>query len=663
MSILKLSVSRLSHRLNSLPLSVRMMGLVMGLVLTLGLAVTLSVRARLARDLGLGLQERGIAITRDLASRAADLALTENTFALYQLARDTVENNPDVRYVFLLDTDGQPIVHSFPASVPPDLLAVNQPAADAPYRLQSLESDEGRLLDVAVPMLNGRAGVVRVGLSLQRLNQAIAQATLELSLITLAALLGGAGLTFFAARRLTRPLLELVQMSRLMSAGNWQVRARPAAQDEIGVLGHSFNQMADSLAETHTKLLRRAQELASLNAIANAASSALGVQEVLQAALDKILETLHLQAGCFFLVDEKAPFDLRLAAQRGVSETFAAQEVCRPFQRCVCAHVLKSGQAVMMDDLRLECRRLAPETLQMEDLAGYVSVPLLARERVLGVLNLVSHEKRTFTPQDLALLDSIGRQLGVAIENARLWEQVKEKEALRGQLLEKVIAAQEAERQRLARELHDEAAQTLTALSLGLRSLQEAPGLPPAQKQLAESLKEQTLQLMAELHRLSVELRPSALDRVGLAEALRQYANEFGERYPLRIEFEAEGLEGAVLQPEAEISLYRIVQEALTNVARHAQASHVSVTMQRRGGSIVTVIEDDGKGFDPQQAAKTGRLGLFGMQERAALAGGSLRIESAPGSGTTIYVEIPLLTQKQTEQDVTLEPHQNFAGR
>lgn len=663
MSILEPLKSRVTQRLAELPLYAKMIGLVMAVTLTLGLAVTLTVRLRLARELGTSLEERGIAITRDLASRAADLVLIDNSFALYQLVRNTVENNPDVRYVFVLDASGQPLAHSFTVSVPRDLLTVNQPAADALYRLQSLNSDEGRLLDVAVSMLGGRAGVVRVGLSLRRLNQAIAHSTAEFIAITIASLLAGAGLTFFAARRLTRPLLELAQMSRMMSAGKLQVRAQTAAQDEIGVLSQSFNVMAASLEKTHANLLRRVKELASLNTIANAISSNLGVQEVLQASLEKILVVLNLQAGWVFLVDEKHPFGLRLAAHQGLSKSFAEEESLYPFQQCICDHVLKNSKALIMSNIAQECCRLAPEILKAEGLACHVSVPLVARDRVVGALNLASCQCHEFSPQDLTLLDSIGRQIGVAIENARLWEEVKEKETLRGQLLEKVIAAQESERQRLSRELHDEAAQTLTALSLGLRSLQEAHGLTPVQKQLAETLKEQTTQLMRELHRLSVELRPSALDRVGLVASLRQYMNELGERYPLQVEFEAEGLEDAILQPEAEISLYRIIQEALTNIVRHAQASRVTVTIQRRGHFVITVIEDDGRGFDPQQARKNSRLGLFGMEERAALVGGVLRIESTEGSGTTIYVEIPFsLNENQPDEDVIRERHQSITG-
>jgi signal transduction histidine kinase len=627
----------------------KLIGLVTSLILSVGLAVVLTVRARLVHDLGLSLEERSVAIARDLASRAADLVLTDNTFALYQLVRDTVENNPDVRYAFITDARGQTLVHSFSQFVPPDLLRVNQPEPHSLYRLQPLDSDEGRLLDVAVPLLEGRAGYVRVGLSLRRLNLAVARATGELAAVTGVVLLFGVGITVVVARLLTRPLLELVQMSRQVGSGQLQARARVYMDDEIGELSRSFNAMAENLQQIQAKLLYRLQELATLNTIANAISSTLGVQMVLEAAVEKILETMGLKAGWVFLADESHPYGLKLAVQKGLSQAFVDEEERWPFEQCVCAHVLKGGRALVVSDILQECGRLRPQTLRAENLACHASVPLISHDRVIGVMNLASQEQRQFTFEDLALLDSIGRQIGVAVENARLWEEVKEKEALRGQLLEKVIAAQEAERQRLARELHDEAAQILTALSLGLRTLQDSPNLSLPQRQMVEQLKNQTTTLMQELHRMSVELRPSALDRLGLVAALEQYVREFGQRYGVGVEFEVEGLAQVRLPSEVEIHLYRIVQEALTNVARHAQATRVSVTMQMLGNLLVTTVEDDGQGFDIGHADKSGRLGLFGMQERAMLLGGVLHLESAPGMGTTVYVEIPLPEDERGE--------------
>ncbi|NCP88226.1 MAG: hypothetical protein CO094_13605 [Anaerolineae bacterium CG_4_9_14_3_um_filter_57_17] len=448
------------------------------------------------------------------------------------------------------------------------------------------------------------------------------------------------GVAYVLTALLTRPILALVDVARAVGRGEMQTKAHTYMDDEVGELALAFNAMITDLEQSHAELLRRMSELSALDAAASAISAGQRLDDLLQATLTKILQIMDLRAGWIFLNKEASPA-FRLAAHAGLSAAFASEEASRDLGECVCARVLQEGHALILRDICAECRRLSPDLIRAEGLVTHASVPLLSGGRVLGVMNIASAHSREFTPDDMTLLNAVGRQLGIAVENARLWEEVKEKETLRQQFLERVIAAQEAERQRLARELHDEAAQTLTALSLGLRRLQDDQNLPLPQRRLAENLKSQTTELASELHRLSVELRPSALDRVGLIGALEQYVQEFERRYELEVQFESDNLDQTSLSPEIETSLYRIVQEALTNVARHAQAQSVSILLQICEGQIVTTIEDEGKGFDPAQAQKNGRLGLFGMQERATMLDGSLNIESMPGQGTTVFVKIP----------------------
>ena len=204
--------------------------------------------------------------------------------------------------------------------------------------------------------------------------------------------------------------------------------------------------------------------------------------------------------------------------------------------------------------------------------------------------------------------------------------------------LERAIAAQETERRRLALELHDETGQELTSILLGLRAVEEAQTDDERTAAIGEvrALAEQTLQTV---RRLAVELRPKALDDFGLVPALERLAESFGERTGMKVEVEAAGLE-ARLPESVETTLYRVVQEALTNVVKHAQAGHVSIVLARRGSAATAVVEDDGRGFDP--ASENGGIGLAGMRERLALIGGRLEVESGPGVGTTIVAEAPL---------------------
>lgn len=253
--------------------------------------------------------------------------------------------------------------------------------------------------------------------------------------------------------------------------------------------------------------------------------------------------------------------------------------------------------------------------------------------------------------------DEIG-QLGEAInamteDLSRSRVELREKEEMRLRLLKRLISAQEDERQRVSRELHDQTSQSLTSLMLGLRILEMAGTMEEAKGRIAElrSLVESTLE---DVHRLALELRPSILDSLGLLTALQQYAQDFSTRSGLAVDFHASGFEeGSRLPPQVEVTLYRIVQEALTNVARHARPQRVSVLLQRRGPTVRAIVEDDGVGFDAASLLPSHergkRLGLFGMEERAALVGGRLTVESSPGGGTTVLVETPIDTAKEED--------------
>ncbi|MBI3761538.1 MAG: GAF domain-containing protein, partial [Chloroflexi bacterium] len=565
----------------------------------------------------------------------------------YQLIRDTLENNPDVRYAFVLGPDSRVIVHSFGQSVPPGLLAANVVEGAGTYRVQVLDSDEGLITDVAAPILDGRAGVARVGLSHHRLAESVSGITWSLVGVTAAALIAGLGVALVLTRALTRPVVELVGVTRAVGRGDLSARARHYMGDEIGELASVFNTMTADLAASRADLLRRMRELGTLNETAAAISGGQGLTAILQGALDKSLDVMSLRAGWIFLADDEGGRTLRLVVQSGLSTAFAAEEAERELSQCVCAKVLRDGRPLIVRDIRRDCPRLSPAVVAAEGLVCHASVPLAVRDRVVGVMNVASAEAREFTPEDMALLDSVGRQIGVAVENAQLWEEVKRKEALRSQLLAQVIAAQEAERKRIARELHDETGQSLTALLVGLRTLEQTPALPDTAQRTAADLKELGKHIFEEIHRLAVELRPSALDQLGLAGAVGSYVRDFGRRVGLRVDFEASGLDGVRPPNEVEIAVYRVVQESLANVAKHAAASRVGVMLEQRHGAAIAVVEDDGCGFDVEAALNAGdhdrpHLGLFGMQERAALLGGRLTIESESGKGTTVFVEIPM---------------------
>jgi len=221
----------------------------------------------------------------------------------------------------------------------------------------------------------------------------------------------------------------------------------------------------------------------------------------------------------------------------------------------------------------------------------------------------------------------------------------KQAEEIRALLLNQVITVQEEERSRIARELHDETAQSLASLLMGLGALQEAKTVKAARTQ-ARDLQQVATRALAEVRRLAWGLRPSVLDDLGLATALARYAADFGRTRGITVRVETMGLDDSRLAPAVETALYRIMQEALSNVARHAAATTVSVWLRRRQGAVALIVDDDGCGFDSEQppgpATAARGLGIHTMRERAAVLKGTFAIDAAPGRGTRVEVEIPL---------------------
>lgn len=242
--------------------------------------------------------------------------------------------------------------------------------------------------------------------------------------------------------------------------------------------------------------------------------------------------------------------------------------------------------------------------------------------------------------------DEIG-ELAEAFNNmtrhlARAELERADREVMRTQLLGQVITAQEEERRRIARELHDETGQALTCLMVHLQTMKKQCPSPELHAQV-EDMRAHISHTLNNVHNLALELRPSVLDDLGLKAALERYISDYRQRYSLEIDLVVYGVNGQRLPAAVETTLYRIVQEGLTNVARHAQARTVSVVIESRHGRVRTLIEDDGVGFDLQKPnGSRRRLGLYGMKERAELLGGSFHVESEPGRGTVVLVDVPL---------------------
>ena len=238
----------------------------------------------------------------------------------------------------------------------------------------------------------------------------------------------------------------------------------------------------------------------------------------------------------------------------------------------------------------------------------------------------------------------VQRTLELATSNKALAAEIevrKAAEAARNELQRRLDSAREDEQRRTARDLHDQVGQTLGGLMLAIKAACEANSLPsPALTRLEEALK-LAEDLARDIHGIATRLRPAVLDSFGLYAALRQLLSDWSRHSGVSVDFEAKWLKAIRLPPAIETVLYRVTQEALNNVARHARASRVSVVVERHAGRAIAIVEDDGVGFDQEQVEQ-GRLGLVGMRERVSLAGGTLDLESAPGRGTTVIASVPL---------------------
>jgi signal transduction histidine kinase len=217
-------------------------------------------------------------------------------------------------------------------------------------------------------------------------------------------------------------------------------------------------------------------------------------------------------------------------------------------------------------------------------------------------------------------------------------------EAAHTDLLHRLMSAQEDERRRISRELHDSVGQLLTALTLAIKTTRDSAELAPQTEARLSEVQQVADELGRVTHDLAVRLRPTVLDDVGLSAALAQHVSDWSAHSGVEVDYEAAAVERERLPRPVETAVYRVVQEALTNVARHAAAVHVSVVVGRHANFATVAIEDDGCGFDPEEVAASGRLGLLGMRERVLLNGGTLDIESSPGQGTTVLARFPLQT-------------------
>jgi len=381
-------------------------------------------------------------------------------------------------------------------------------------------------------------------------------------------------------------------------------------------------------ARLYESAMRWLRQLESLNEVGNALAGEFELPRLLKLVASRLRALVAARFVIIALPAEAGA--LRIAAVDG-PEIEHLLDVRFEAARSKSGRVLERRRSERVDRL-CDDPEVDQEVTRQFGVTTGLYVPLVVHERAIGVI--IAHDKAgpdpRFSDDDLRLAETFAARAAVAVD---LSERVQ-RDALR-----RVVAAQELERRRLARELHDETGQALTSILLGLKSLDDASDLAQVRESAAK-LRNLVVETLHDVRRLAVELRPTALDDFGLVPALERLAETFSEQTGIAVDFEA-ALGGERLPGEVETALYRIVQEALTNVVKHAGARHVSVVLSRKDGAVTAVIEDDGRGFEARGSDGRG-LGLVGMRERLGLLDGRLQIESTEGAGTTIVAEVPL---------------------
>jgi len=509
--------------------------------------------------------------------------------------------------------------------------------------------------------------------------------------------------------------------------------------------------------------------LANLNYISNVVSQSLELKQVLNSSIDSIIEIMDADAALIYLLNQEVG-ELVLYAYRGVSDSFVRGVDRLKSGEGLNGMVAETGEPTIIEDISKD-DRLTRIAVKEEGIRSQIIVPLKSKGKVTGTICVAMHKRRQFNQDEVELLAALGNQIGVAVENARLYEeergvveQLRASEEryrtlfqnahdaiwvhdmdgniisanvaaarltgysveelcrmnvksflsedslhlakeIRRRLLNKravsqpyeqklitkegieailklttdvvevngeavgfqhiardvteekrmqeslrfylgqITMAQEEERKRIARELHDETIQSLVVLSRQLDDIASSgKGLSEYKKIQLDILRERINNVMAEVRRLSHDLRPPALDRLGLLPALEWLASDIGKRSGMNIEVTMRGVSRR-LPPEVELVLFRVAQEALRNTLRHSQATSAEVAVEFGEKLIRITVKDNGKGFYLQETTgdliKRGRLGLTGMRERIQLVGGNLKISSRPGKGTTVTIEAP----------------------
>jgi len=406
--------------------------------------------------------------------------------------------------------------------------------------------------------------------------------------------------------------------------------------------------------ELESQLLRRHHQLLALSRVSGAISGLRDLDTILRVTLDNVLELVDSDIGGILFLDEDTE-TLYYRVQRGLSPRYAEQ-MRIPLGEGIAGSVAQTGRPVVLEDISRDPHAVRHDLISAEGIRAFVSVPLKSNDKVIAVMNVASPVAERFGAGDVSLLTSIGDHLGTAIDQAWLYERLASATERYQTLLRHALTAQEQERKRIARELHDETSQAVTSLTLNLQALEAMAAMKGiTDAEFLEKLKmthSHAVYAGNEIVRLMKELRPTLLDELGMTAAIHRYAKDTLRVKGINVSAEFTGPSRRYV-PEVEVTLFRVAQGAIGNILEHSEAKNASIRLERNATECILRIEDDGKGFDVSKVRRVdpgGRgAGVFTMKERVRLVGGYCHIESRPGRGTRVVVRVPVATGESHE--------------
>lgn len=453
--------------------------------------------------------------------------------------------------------------------------------------------------------------------------------------VTAAWVVVAALLSFQIAGTIAEPLASLASTAARIAGGDFSEVIAIERNDEIGVLASAFKRMSvqlrdliDSLEQRvrdRTQALRRrAVQLETSAQVSREITSILDIDSLLSRITEMIRDVFGYYHVHVYLVDPETSRLVLRASSAGQGLQITDLQIG---EGSINGLVAQTNQTILINDVSADPRFLSDALLP--DTHAELTIPLRTGDRVIGTLDVQSAEVNAFCEDDRVVIQSLGDQIAIAIENARLYEKSKELAMLE-------------ERSRLARELHDSVIQSLFSVDLHARAVETyLSGEPDRACSELEKLRTIIQNAIKEMRVLIFDLHPSASERIGLEQAVRQYVGLLNSNDGPRIVFDGSCTHR--LNLEAEQALFRITQEAIRNALKHAKAEHIRVSLKIDEHLAVLKVADDGRGFDPESLLRDSKsLGLVGMHERAEMVGGSLNLLSKPGEGTWVTVFLPI---------------------